>query len=102
MRFHEALVWGVVAGLVLVALPFTGTARDVGVNLLLFFGALYALRGMGVVLWFLSPGRAMTVVLVLFTVFFWPVVVTVSAGLGLGDTWFDWRRASRHRSQRSE
>lgn len=102
MRFHEALVWGVVAGLVLVALPFSGTARDVGVNLLLFFGALYALRGMGVVLWFLSPGRAMTVVLVLFTVFFWPVVVTVSAGLGLGDTWFDWRRASRHRSQRSE
>lgn len=102
LRFHEALVWGVVTGLVLVALPFSGPVRDAGFNLLLCFGALYALRGMGVVLWFLSPGRAMTVVLVLFTVFFWPVVVTVSAGLGLGDTWFDWRRASRHRSQRSE
>lgn len=102
LRFNEALVWGVVAGLVLVALPFSGTLRDVGVNLLLCFGVLYALRGMGVVLWFLSPGRAMTVVLLVFTVLFWPVVVTVSAGLGLGDTWFDWRRASRPRSQRSE
>ena len=102
LRFHEALVWGVVAGLVLVALPLSGVARDVGANLLLFFGVLYALRGLGVMIWFLSPGRAMTVALVLVAVLFWPVVVTVSAGLGLGDTWFDWRRASRHRSQRSE
>jgi Predicted membrane protein (DUF2232) len=102
LRFHEAFVWGVVAGLVLVVLPTSGAGRDMGINLLLFFGALYALRGMGVLIWFLSPGRAMTVLLVLFTVFFWQVVVTVSAGLGLGDTWFDWRRTSRPRSQRSE
>ena len=52
--------------------------------------------------WFLAPGRVMTVVLFVFSVVFWPVVVLVSAGLGLGDTWFDWRRASRQRSQRSE
>jgi hypothetical protein len=102
LRFHEAFVWGVVAGLVLVVLPTSGAVRGAGLNLLLFFGALYALRGMGILIWFLSPGRAMTVLLVLFTVFFWQVVVTVSAGLGLGDTWFDWRRKSRPRSQRSE
>jgi hypothetical protein len=69
---------------------------------LLFFGVLFALRGLGVLVWFLAPGRVMTVVLVVFSVVFWPVVMIVSAGLGLGDTWFDWRRASRQRSQRSE
>ncbi len=102
LRFHEALVWGVVAGLALVALPLTGAARDAGLNLLVFFGVLYAMRGSGVLVWFLDPGRVMTVVLAVFTVLFWPVVVMVSAGVGLGDTWFDWRRAARGRSQRSE
>lgn len=102
LRFHEALAWGVVAGLALVALPLQGVGRDIGLNLLLFFGVLFALRGLGVLVWFLSPGKLMTALLVLFAVLFWPVVVTVSAGLGLGDTWFDWRRASRLRSQRSE
>ena len=102
LRFSEMLVWGVVAGLTLVALPVSGTVRDAGLNLLLFFGVLFALRGLGVLVWFLAPGRAMTVVLFVFSVIFWPVVVLVSAGLGLGDTWFDWRRASRQRSQRSE
>ena len=72
------LVWGMVAGLVLVALPFSGPVRDAGLNLLLFFGVLFALRGMGVLVWFLAPGRVMTVVLFLFSVLFWPVVVIVS------------------------
>lgn len=102
LRFHEAMAWGVVAGLALVALPLQGVGRDIGLNLLLFFGVLFALRGLGVLVWFLSPGKLMTALLVLFAVLFWPVVVTVSAGLGLGDTWFDWRRAPRPRSQRSE
>lgn len=102
LRFHDAVVWGVVLGLTLVALPLPEWARDAGLNLLLFFGVLYALRGMGVLIWFLAPGRVMSVVLVAFTVVFWPVVLMVAAGLGLGDTWFDWRRATRQRSQRSE
>lgn len=102
LRFSEVLVWGLVTGLTLVALPLSGMVRDAGLNLLVFFGVLYALRGLGVLVWFLAPGRVMTVLLFVFTVIFWPVVVIVSAGLGLGDTWFDWRRASRQRSQRSE
>lgn len=102
LRFADELVWGAVLGLAVVALPLSGSARDAGLNLLMFFGALYALRGMGVLVWFLAPGRVMAVMLVVFTLFFWPVVLMVAAGLGLGDTWFDWRRTSRHRSQRSE
>jgi hypothetical protein len=102
LRFNDALIWGVVAGLVLLALPTTGILRGVGVNLLVFLGALYALRGMGVMIWFLAPGRWMTVFLAVFTLFFWYVVGVVAVGIGLGDTWLDWRRRLRPKSQRSE
>jgi len=102
LRFDDALVWGVVAGLVLVVLPAPGWASTVGLNLLVFFGALYAMRGMGVMIWFLAPGRWMIVFLAIFTVLFWHVVGVVAAGIGLGDTWGDWRRRTRPKSQRSE
>lgn len=102
VRFDDALIWGVVIGLVIVVLPITGVLRTLGINLLVFFGALYALRGLGVLVWFLGPSRWMTVFLVLFTVFFAYVVAAVATIVGLGDTWFDWRRRPRQRSQRSE
>jgi hypothetical protein len=102
LRFHDALIWGVVAGLVLLALPTTGMLRGVGLNLLVFLGALYALRGAGVIIWFLAPGRWMTVFLAVFALFFWYVVGVVAVGIGLGDTWLDWRRRLRPKSQRSE
>jgi hypothetical protein len=102
LRFDDALVWGVVAGLVIVVLPFTGIVRALGINLLVFFGVLYALRGLGVMVWFLAPGRVMTVILIVFTLLFWYVVGAVAAAVGLGDTWLDWRRTSRQRSQRTE
>lgn len=101
-RFDDALVWGVIAGMVLVVLMGAGPYRAVGINLLVFFGALYALRGLGVMLWFLAPGRWMSVVFVIFTVLFWYLVGAVAVGVGLGDTWFDWRRRVRPKSQRSE
>lgn len=102
LRFDDTLIWGVVAGLVIVVLPITGVVRILGINLLVFFGALYALRGLGVLVWFLGPSRWMTAFLVLFTVFFAYVVAAVATFVGLGDTWFDWRRRPRQRSQRSE
>ena len=64
-------------------------------NLLVFFGALYALRGLGVVAWFLAPSAAGTVVAVILALFLWPLVPALSFGVGLGDTWFDWRRLTR-------
>jgi hypothetical protein len=102
LRFDDALVWGIVAGLVIVVLPLVGPVRAAGVNLLVFFGALYALRGMGVMVWFLAPGRWMMAFLVIFTLLFWHVVGLVAVAIGLGDTWFDWRRRSRPKTQRSE
>ena len=102
LRFSDLLVWGVVVGLVIVVLPFSGPVRTLGINLLVFFGALYALRGMGVIIWFLAPGRWMMVFLTIFTLLFWHVVGIVAAVLGLLDTWQDWRRRPRPTSQRSE
>lgn len=101
-RFDEKLVWTVVIGLLCLALPLGETVRWVGYNLLVLFGVLYALRGLGVVVWFLAPGPVMAVMLVLFILFTWPYVMLAAAGLGLGDTWFDWRRSPRQQSQRSE
>jgi len=102
LRFPDALVWGLIAGLALLALPVPGPLRTAGLDLTVFFGALYALRGVGVLWWFLAPGRGMSAVYLLLTLLFWPVVGAVTLTLGLGDTWFDWRRATRRESQRSE
>lgn len=102
LRFPDALVWGMVAGLALLAFPVPGPLRIVGLDLTLFFGALYVLRGVGVLMWFLAPGRWMSAVYLLLMLLFWPVVGAVALTLGLGDTWFDWRRATRRESQRSE
>ena len=93
-RFSDHAVWGLVTGLVLVV---SGLAHvdAIGANLLLFFGVLYALRGMGVVLWFLAPGRLVTALLFVFGVLFWQVLGVVALGVGVGDTWVDWRRRPR-------
>jgi hypothetical protein len=96
-RFNDQLVWGVVAGATLVALPSFAEYRPLGLNLLVFFGALYALRGLGVLRWWadrrmVNVGAAAVVLAALLLV---PVVgVTAPArcsappalALGLGDT----------------
>ncbi len=94
-RFSDQLVWGFVTGLALVVVPGFAPLRMVGANLLMFFGAIYALRGMGVALHFLAPGRWMMVMLAAFTLLFYNVVGVLALGLGLGDTWLDWRRRAR-------
>lgn len=101
-RFNDQLVWGVVAGASLVLLPSLSPWRSFGLNLLVVFGALYALRGVGVLLWWL-PDRFAIVPLLLLLVcipLLGPVLVlatvaVLALGLGLGDTWRDFRRSAR-------
>jgi hypothetical protein len=88
-RFNDQLVWGLIAGITLVVLPTLGALRGVGINLLVFFGALYALRGFGVLTWFLAPGRLVTALLIGFAILAWPLLGIFALGLGLGDTWLD-------------
>ncbi len=105
-RFNDQLVWGLIAGLAIVFLPALDFIDGAGRNLLVFFGALYAIRGFGVLSWFLAPGVLAATLMIGFAMLWWPVlsVVAISGfvlltlaafGLGLGDTWADWRRRAR-------
>lgn len=69
-RFSDQFVWGLIAGLAMLVVPGFGSMSMIGANLLVFFGALYALRGVGVGLWFLSPGPVLMTFLILFAVVF--------------------------------
>src|SRR5688500_1443842 len=93
-RFNDQLVWGVILAFTLLLLPTLEMLRAAGWNLLLFFGGLYAVRGFGVLAWFLSPGRlALTIIVLL--LFMFPLLGALAFGLGLGDTWLDWRSRAR-------
>lgn len=102
MTFHDGVVWGLIAGLVVVVVPVPAVVWALGMNLLVFASVLYAVRGLGVMLWFISPGRWMLVLLTVVFVLFLQIVGVVAVGIGLGDTWLDWRRRLRPKSQRSE
>jgi hypothetical protein len=105
-RFNDQLVWGLIVGLTVMLLPTLTTLRGAGKNLLMFFGALYAMRGFGVLSWFMAPGSLGITLGVGFIMLFAPVLNAVAAlvfmllgvaalALGLGDTWADWRRRAR-------
>ena len=72
--------------------------RNAGLNLLVFFGFLYVLRGFGILAW-MSRTRALTFMLVALAVFAWPLVTALAFGLGLGDTWLDLRARAAARPQ---
>ncbi len=98
-RFNDHMVWGVIAGLGMVLLPGLALVRAIGANLLLFFGALYTIRGVGVFLWVAAPGRLATALLVVIALLFWNILGVMALGLGVGDTWLDWR--SRAKAKKS-
>lgn len=94
-RFGDQLVWGLLLGLAIVAVPSLSALRGFGLNLIVFFGALYVLRGLGVLTWFMAARRLAVAMLYVLTVFAWPVMGLLSLGVGLGDTWIDWRNRAR-------
>ncbi len=101
-RFSDQLIWGLIVGLVILLLPTLSTWRGAGLNLVVFFGVLYLIRGLGVLAWFMAP-RAFNIMLIVgFAMLCLPplnvvaamglLVLSVAAvGLGLADTWADWR-----------
>jgi len=91
--FSDQLVWALVAGITMLLLPSLTALQSVGQNLLLFFGTLYAIRGYGIVASFLTRRAAAVSVIVAVAIFPLSLVTLPAAvGLGLSDTWFDWRR----------
>ncbi|HKW49792.1 MAG TPA: DUF2232 domain-containing protein, partial [Gemmatimonadaceae bacterium] len=110
-RFNDQLVWGLMVGLTIVVLPTLQSFRGVGRNLLVFFYALYAIRGLGVLAWFLAPGAIAAALTVAFAMLWVPIIQYAAAAgflvllftsfvLGLGDTWADWRRRTGPTSSR--
>jgi hypothetical protein len=97
-RFNDQLVWGLIVGITLVFLPSLANLRGLGFNLLVFFGALYALRGLGVIMWFLSPGTVAVTISICLALLWDPLLMSLAlAGLGVGlsDTWANWRKRAR-------
>lgn len=93
-RFNDQLVWGLAVGATLFLLPPFADGKNAGLNLLLFFGGLYLLRGLGVMAW-MSRGRVVFIVVVTLALLAWPLLGALALALGLGDTWLDWRRRAR-------
>jgi hypothetical protein len=89
-RFNDQLIWGVLLGITAVVLPTLDVFRPAGWNLLVFFGGLFAVRGLGVVTTFVGPGWVSFAVIVLLV--FKSALLGVFAFVGIGDTWLDWRR----------
>jgi hypothetical protein len=97
-RFPDAWVWLLIAGVFLMVLGGwqEGVGR-VGLNLCVFMGALYVVRGSAVLL-VISGGLGIGsgLLLVAGLVLAFPVLAAGALFAGLGDTWFDLRsRATR-------
>lgn len=102
LRFSDQLVWGLVVGVTLMLLPTLSEWRTPGANFVCFFGPLYALRGAGVLTWWI-PDRVAVAALIglliliplLGPVWVLAIVLATTFGLGLGDTWRDFRVGTR-------
>lgn len=91
-RFPDDLVWVLVGGVVLLVLPLGALAERTGTNLLAFMAALYALRGLAVLVVLAgAPGPIAMVIGGLLVVFLYPLVMATTVVLGVTDTWLDIR-----------
>lgn len=90
-RFNDQLIWGLAVGATIYFLPPFQDGSVIGLNLLLFFGAIYLLRGVGVLSW-VGRGRKVGLVLIFLTAFVPLIVCALALGVGVGDTWMDWRK----------
>jgi len=89
-RFNDQLVWGVAVGASIFLLKAFADGKSAGLNLLVFFGFLYVLRGMGILAW-MTRGAALKFMLIVAAIFAWPLMTALAFVIGLGDTWLDWR-----------
>lgn len=89
-RFNDQLIWGLAVGATIFFLPVFADGKDAGLNLLVFFGALYLLRGVGV-LSFMTRSKWAATLLIVMTIFAPLMLGALALGVGVGDTWMDWR-----------
>jgi hypothetical protein len=91
-RFRDELVWLLIIGLVLLALPLNALTTRLGENLLTFMAVLYALRGAAVLVVISgAPGPLGMLLGAVLVVFLYPIVMAATFLVGLSDTWLDIR-----------
>ena len=93
-RPWNQLIWVLIAGLALLLLG-SGKVEDLALNLMAVMAILYAVQGLAVLRFYIRrlgiPGLV-ELLFYLILVFTSSVALFLLAGLGLMDTWFDWRR----------
>lgn len=91
----DGVVWVLIAGLSAMLLGREGTLGVVGTNVVLVAGFAFALRGFAIESFWMDRARLGRVARIalfgLGAVLFLPVFLILAAGLGLFDTWFDFR-----------
>lgn len=94
-RFPDTLLWVLIAGMALVVVPLGDWGPRLGSNLVFFMGALYALRGLAVVvalvLGLVGTQVPVLIALGLVGVLLYPIMVAGTLLLGVTDTWLDLR-----------
>jgi hypothetical protein len=91
--FSDQLIWGWVIGFALALVPEPSWAPVAGANLLLVWGALYAMRGLAVMAFFARQTPAAVLLAVaMVTLILLPFVLGGLTIVGLADTWLDFRR----------
>lgn len=93
-RPWEELIW-VLIGSLGVGLVGAGWLRDLSLNLMVVMVLLYAAQGLGVTRFYmhrLELARLLEVAIYALLLFTAGIALAALAGLGLVDTWFDWRR----------
>jgi len=92
-RFPDPLIWLLIGGIcLLLGFGWTEGLGRMGANLLVFMVGLYALRGLGVIL-FLTGGLSVPAMVLagLAVLLLPPLVVAGAMAVGVGDSWFDLR-----------
>ncbi len=103
-RLWEQMIWILVGGVALWLLTGVGVLNTLAVNIVVVALVLYAVQGFSVAryyLWRMQVARTLEFVLYI-VAFITGWAGLILAGVGLMDTWFDWRRLGRSQSQEEE
>lgn len=102
-RFNDQLIWLLISGILLLVVGSGEGWSRAGSNAVVFMGALYALRGAAVVLFFYGGLSVLgAVLLVLSLILVAPIILGCAVVIGLGDTWLDLRTRARRLSTHGE
>jgi len=94
-RLWDQLIWVLIAAMALILVTGEGLVADLALNAAAVMLILYAVQGFSVsrhYLWRLGAPRPLELLYYTVLLFTSGVAALVLAGVGLMDTWFDWRR----------